>query len=148
MRVQNTVCCYDDPRKYLFSEQRTANAASDCRIERVFQILSGNIALAVTERLYLKKATKYNSKAEQLNLKTVASFLPTYTYADVDDMMPFEDIDFEGIKVMSLKDGEKFLKMQYGDYTSLPLLHNRVGHDLIRWSVDEKIASKYHIYED
>ena len=120
-------------------------ARTDSEIRRLIIRL---IPLKLTERLYLKKATKYNSKAKQLNLKTVASFLPTYTYADIDDMIPFEDIDFEGIKVMSLKDGEKFLKMQYGDYTSLPLLHQRVGHDLIRFSVDEKIASKYHIYED
>lgn len=120
-------------------------ARTDSEIRRLIIRL---IPLKLTEHLYLKKATKYNSKAQKLNLKTVASFLPTYTYADINDMIPFEDIDFEGIKVMSLKDGEKFLKMQYGDYTSLPLLHQRVGHDLIRFSVDEKIASKYHIYED
>ena len=77
-------------------------------------------------------------------VKSVASILEKAQKKKI----PFEDIDFEGIKVMSLKDGEKFLKMQYGDYTSLPLLHQRVGHDLIRFSVDEKIASKYHIYED
>lgn len=106
------------------------------------------IPLRLTEWLYLRKATKLNSKADKLGLKTVASFLPTYTYADVSDMIPYQNINFEGITVMSLKEPEKFLNMQYGDYTQLPLLHNRVGHDLISWQVDDNIAKKYHIYDN
>ena len=83
-----------------------------------------------------------------MGLTTVASFLPTYTYADVKDMIPYQDIDFEGLKVMALKDMDKFLTMQYNDYMRLPLLHQRVGHDLVSWHVDESIAKKYHIYDD
>lgn len=120
-------------------------ARVDCEIRRKLICL---IPLKLTERLYLKKATKYNSLAEKSNLKTIASFLPTYTFADVNDIMPYKDIDFEGITVMTQNDGEKFLKMQYGDYSSLPLLHQRVGHDLIRWSVSDEIAHKYNIFED
>ena len=62
--------------------------------------------------------------------------------------MPYQDVTFEGITVMTQKDGEKFLKMQYGDYSTLPLLHQRVGHDLIRFSVSDEIAEKYNIFED
>lgn len=120
-------------------------ACVDCEIRRR---LIRMIPLRLTEYMYLKKATKFNSSAEKLNLKTVASFLPSYTYADVDDIKPYQDITFEGITVMTQKDGEKFLKMQYGDYKELPLLHKRVGHDLIRWSVSDEIAEKYNIYED
>lgn len=120
-------------------------ARVDCELRRRLIRL---IPLKLTERMYLKKATKYNSLAEKLNLKTVASFLPTYTFADVSDIMPYQDIDFEGITVMTQKDGEKFLKMQYGDYSTLPLLHQRVGHDLIRFSVSDEIANKYNIFED
>lgn len=106
------------------------------------------VPLKLTQRLYIKKATTYNSKAKEMGLTTVASFLPTYTYADVEDMLPYQDINFEGVKVMALKDMDKFLTMQYKDYMQLPLLHKRVGHDLISWHVDEEIAKKYHIYDD
>ena len=105
------------------------------------------VPLTLTERLYLKKATKLNKKAKELKLTTVASFLPDYTYIDIDDIMPYQDIDFEGVRVMALKNMDKFLTMQYGDYHKLPLLHNRVGHDLLSWSVDDDIARKYHIYD-
>lgn len=106
------------------------------------------VPLKLTQRLYIKKATTYNSKAEEMGLTTVASFLPTYTYADVKDMIPYQDIDFEGVKVMALKDMDKFLTMQYKNYMQLPLLHQRVGHDLVSWHVDEEIAKKYNIYND
>ena len=106
------------------------------------------IPLKLTQYLYIRKATYYNSKAKEMGLTTVASFLPTYTYADVDDILPYQDIDFEGVRVMALKDMDKFLQMQYKNYMELPLLHQRVGHDLIRWYVNDDIASKYHIYDD
>lgn len=106
------------------------------------------VPLKLTQYMYIRKATTYNSKAKELGLTTVASFLPTYTYADVTDMLPYQDINFEGVKVMALKDMDKFLTMQYKNYMQLPLLHQRVGHDLISWHVDEKIAEKYNIYND
>lgn len=106
------------------------------------------IPLKLTQKLYIKKATTYNSKAKDMKLTTVASFVPTYTYADVDKMIPYQDIDFEGVRAMALKDIEGFLTMQYKDYMSLPMLHQRVGHDLIRFSIDEDIANKYNIYDN
>ncbi len=105
------------------------------------------VPLKLTQHLYIRKATKLNKQAKELKLTTVASFLPDYTYIDVSDIMPYQDIDFEGIRIMALKDMDKFLTMQYGDYHKLPLLHNRVGHDLITWSVDDDIARKYHIFD-
>ena len=106
------------------------------------------IPLKLTQKLYIKKATQYNSKAKEMGLTTVASFVPTYTYADVDKMIPYQDINFEGVTCMALKDIEGFLTMQYNDYMALPLMHQRVGHDLISWHIDDEIAKKYHIYED
>ncbi len=106
------------------------------------------VPLKLTQKLYIKKATKYNAKAKELGLTTVASFVPTYTYADVDKMIPYQDIDFEGVKTMALKDIEGFLTMQYKNYMELPLMHQRVGHDLISWHIDDEIAKKYHIYDD
>ncbi len=106
------------------------------------------IPLKLTQKLYIKKATKYNAKAKEMGLTTVASFVPTYTYADVDKMIPYQDIDFEGVKTMALKDIEGFLTMQYKNYMALPLMHQRVGHDLISWHIDDEIAKKYHIYDD
>lgn len=120
-------------------------ARTSAELKRIFIRL---IPLKLTEFMYIKKATKYNKKAKELNLKTVASFLPTYTYADVEDIIPYQNINFEGVQVMALKDIDKFLQMQYGDYMQLPLLHNRVGHDLISWSIDDDIAKKYNIYDN
>lgn len=111
------------------------------------RLLIHMIPLKLTQYLYIRKATYYNPKAKELGLTTVASFLPTYTHADVCDI-EYQDIDFEGVRVMALKDMDKFLTMQYGNYMELPLLHQRVGHDLIRWEVKDDIAEKYHIYDD
>ena len=106
------------------------------------------IPLKLTQKIYINKVTMYNSRAKELGLKTVACFTPTYTYANVEDMIPYQDINFEGITVMALKDIDSFLTMQYHDFMQLPLLHQRVGHDLISWGISDEIAKKYHIYDD
>lgn len=106
------------------------------------------IPLKLTQKIYIKKVTKYNSKAKEMGLRTVACFTPTYTYADVEDMIPYQDINFEGITVMALKDIDKFLTMQYHDFMKMPMPHQRVGHDLVSWGITDEVASKYHIYED
>ena len=74
--------------------------------------------------------------------------MPTYTFADLKDMLPYQDIVFEGVNAMALKDMDSFLTMQYGDYMPLPDLHQRVGHDLIRWGISDNMAEKYHIYDE
>ena len=106
------------------------------------------IPLKLTQRIYINKATRYNKKAKENNLTTVASFVPTYTFAKIDDMLPYQDVDFEGLNVMALKDMDSFLTMQYGDYMKLPDQHQRVGHDLINWGISDRMAEKYHIYDD
>lgn len=132
---------YDEPPKTSF--EKRARFINEFR-----RILVHMIPLKFTQWIYIKHVTKYNKKAKDMGLTTVACFTPTYTYADVDKMIPYQDINFEGITVMALKDIEGFLTMQYGDYMELPLLHKRVGHDLVSWSVDDDIAKKYHIYDD
>ena len=109
------------------------------------RLLMHMVPLSLTQKLYIKEATKYNSKAEKLGLTTVASFVPTYTYAKTTDMLPYQDVNFEGITVKALCDMDKFLTMQYGDYMQLPAEHQRVGHDLIRWSISDAMAEKYNI---
>ncbi len=129
---------YDGPAKD--SKERSARFVNEVR-----RLLVHLVPLSFTQWIYIKRATKYNKKAKQMGLKTVASFVPTYTYADVEDMKPYQDINFEGVQAMGLKDMDKFLKMQYGDYMQLPAPHQRVGHDLIRWSISDKMAEKYNI---
>lgn len=132
---------YDEPAKTSF--ERRARFINEFRRRLVHLI-----PLKFTQWLYIRHVTQYNKKAKEMGLTTVACFTPTYTYADVDKMIPYQDINFEGITVMALKDIDSFLTMQYKDYMQLPLLHQRVGHDLISWSVDDYIAEKYHIYDD
>lgn len=40
----------------------------------------------------------------------------------------FEDVDFEGHKVMAIKERKKFLTLRYGDYMQLPPVEERVTH--------------------
>ena len=106
------------------------------------------IPLELTQKLYIRTATRYNAVAKERGLTTVASFVPTYTYDTIEDMIPYQDVMFEGVQVMALKDMDKFLTMQYGDYMELPQMHQRVGHDLISWSISDRMAAKYHIYDE
>jgi len=95
-------------------------------------------SLKKTQQAYLDKATSLNSRAEELGLTTVASFVPSYTYIKLEDLLPYQDVLFEGHRVKVPRRPEVFLTMQYGDYLQLPPKHNRVAHKLLRWSVDVK----------
>ena len=95
-----------------------------------------SMPLEFTQWLYIKAATWYNKKAEKLGLSTVASFVPSYTYIKREDLLPYRDVTFEGVPAKVPHKMEVFLEMQYGDYMQLPPIHKRVGHDLIRWSVN------------
>ena len=89
-----------------------------------------------SQREYLKVATRYNDKAEELGLETVASFVPGYTFIKLTDLLPYQDITFEGVPAKIPNRPDIFLTMQYGDFMELPAKHQQIGHPLIRWSVD------------
>ncbi len=95
-------------------------------------------SLKKTQQAYLNEATKFNGRVEELGLTTVASFVPSYTYIKVDDLLPYQDVLFDGHTVKVPKRPDIFLTMQYGDYLQLPPKHNQVAHRLVRWSVDVK----------
>ena len=82
-------------------------------------------------------ATRYNDKAEKLGLHTVASFVPSYTWIRLDDLLPYQRGVFEGVEVSVPKRPDIFLKMQYGNYMELPPKHMQVAHRLVRWSTWE-----------
>ena len=71
-----------------------------------------------------------------MGLSYVASFVPSYTYIKREDLLPYKDVIFENLTVKVPNKPEVFLEMQYGDYMQMPPIHKRVGHDLIRWSVN------------
>lgn len=93
--------------------------------------------LSVTQREYDTFVQKYNRQAKVLDLHTVASFVPTYTWADINTLLPYKTVEFEGVQAMVANKPEVFLEMQYGDYMTPPLPHKQVGHDLIEWSTGE-----------
>ena len=95
-------------------------------------------SLRKTQQAYLAKATSLNKKAKELGLTTVASFVPSYTYIKLEDLLPYQDVLFDGHRVKVPRRPDVFLTMQYGDYLQLPPKHNRVAHRLLRWSVDLK----------
>lgn len=93
-------------------------------------------SLTKSQEAYIKVATRYNDKAKEMGLHTVASFVPGYTYIMLEDLLPYKDVIFEGVNTKVPNHPEVFLTMQYGDFMELPLKHQQVGHPLIRWSVD------------
>ena len=107
------------------------------------------IDLKDSQERYLAKATMYNSQAEELDLKTVASFVPTYTFIDLADLLPYQRGIFEDVEISVPKRPDIFLEMQYGDYMQLPPLHARVAHRLVRWSdgVNGADNEKKRIYQ-
>lgn len=93
--------------------------------------------LTLTQRAYISAATRYNSHARERGLRTVGSFVPTYTYIDLNDLLPYQRGKFENIEVSVPKRPDIFLKMQYGDYMQLPPKHMQVAHRLKRWATWE-----------
>lgn len=92
-----------------------------------------NKSLAETQKAYDAAVKKYRNNK---NCNYVASFTPSYTMVQLDDLLPFKDADFEGLTVMVPQHPEVFLQMQYGDYEALPMPHARIGHSLLRWNCD------------
>ena len=90
--------------------------------------------LGPSQKKYVDAATRYNAQAQELGLTIVASFIPTFTYVDLNDLLPYQRGMFAGVEVSLAKRPDVFLEMQYGDYMQLPPPHLRVPHPLIRWS--------------
>lgn len=105
----------------------------------VHRMLFRSFPLTITQRNYDNFVQKYNDRAKELDLHTVASFVPTYTWADLDTLLPYQDTEFEGVRVMVAHKPEVFLTMQYGDFRSHPMPHKQVGHALVDWSVDTTV---------
>ena len=97
-------------------------------------------SLDETQAAYDAVATTYDDQAEELGLEYVASFVPTYTMAKVEDLYPAQRVNFDGLELMLPKSPEKFLAMQYGNYMVMPYPHQRAGHDLLLWSDAEGVG--------
>ena len=93
--------------------------------------------LRESQERYIAAATRYNAKAEELGLTVVASFVPSFTWIDLNDLLPYQRGTFEGIEVSVPKRPDVFLTMQYGNFMELPPVHMQVAHRLIRWSTWE-----------
>ena len=96
------------------------------------------MSLKDSQQEYLKVATKYNDKAREMNLRTVGSFVVSFTCIDLVDLLPYERDLFEGVEVSVPKYPHSMMKMQYGDYMKYPLPHQQVSHKVVKWSVGEE----------
>ena len=83
---------------------------------------------------------RYDRDHEELSLRFVASFVPSYTMAQVTDLFPTQRVKFDEIEVEIPNKPEIFLAMQYGDYMVMPYPHQRAGHDLLLWSDEEGVG--------
>lgn len=84
-----------------------------------------------TQASFDKLVQRYDSRAEEDGLEYVACFVPSYTMVKRCDLLPYREVDFEGIKVNVPAHPERFLRMQYGDFMALPMPHQRTGHGLL-----------------
>lgn len=121
-------------------ERQPRNEMEREYIEKAKQTLkeSWDVDLNDTQEDYLRKVTMYNDFAEKDKLTTVACYSPSYTYIDVQDLLPYQRGMFEGVEVSIPRRPDVFLEMQYGDYMKLPPLHDQVAHRLVRWSTWEE----------
>ncbi len=133
-KIHNRVVNKQKPEQYFISEKKRTFA------EKMIHLLNEGhrrfyrlIPLWLTQKLYLRKAEKYN---ENENLQYVASFVPSYTFIKRDDLLPYKRLNFAGFQALVPRRPEVFLEMQYGDFMAMPPEHKRMGHDLIAWSAD------------
>lgn len=136
VRIHNRFC-----NKGLPSPKDTLKASSLKErwyhfVGRTQRALYKAMPLKTTQRWYINHVTQYNSKLKRNGGCTVASFVPTYTYINTADLLPYKDAAFEGITVKVPNKPEVFLTMQYGDFMSLPPQHKQVGHILVRYKAD------------
>lgn len=103
-------------------------------VGRVLAHHYGTISLKQTQEAYDRVVTRYDANHEALGLQFVASFVPSYTMAKVEDLFPTQRVQFDEIEVEIPRRPEVFLDMQYGDYMVMPYPHDRAGHDLLLWS--------------
>ena len=98
--------------------------------------------LRISQQAYIEAATRYNADAEKNELTIVASFIPSFTYIDLNDLFPLQRGMFEDVEVSLPRRPEVFLKMQYGDFMKLPPKHQQIAHRLVRWSTWEAHGGK------
>ena len=96
-------------------------------------------SLTKTQAAYNEAVTAYNNDER---LHYVASFVPSFTIVHLDDLLPYQDVEFEGHMLKAPAKPEVFLQMQYGDFMTLPMPHQQRGHGLLRW------RDKNHSSED
>lgn len=96
--------------------------------------------LSATQADYDRTVKKYNSSPEKTTKGFVACFVPSYTMVQKKDLLPFRTVEFEGHSIQIPVHPERFLRMQYGDYSELPPIHKRTGHDLIKFGRVDGIA--------
>lgn len=98
--------------------------------------------LSVTQASYDHMVRKYDSDSEKTKKGFVACFVPSYTMVQKKDLLPYRTVDFEGHSIQIPSNPERFLRMQYGDFSELPPLHKRTGHGLIEFGKIESLANE------
>ena len=97
-------------------------------------------SLADTQAAYNEAVTVYNDDPD---LHFVASYIPTFTIVHLDDLLPYQDVEFAGETLMAPAHPEVFLQMQYGDFMTMPMPHQQRGHGLLRWSDPEHSSDEF-----
>lgn len=94
-----------------------------------------NMSLAKSQEAYDLAVTELSHSAGKESYSYVASFVPSYTMIRKEDLLPYHEVDFAGIKLNMPAKPETFLAMQYGDFMALPPMHKRIGHALLEMGV-------------
>ncbi len=97
-------------------------------------------SLMDTQRAYDETVTLFNGDD---SMRFVASYVATFTCVHLDDLLPYRDVDFEGITLKVPNHPEVFLQMQYGNFMAIPMPHQQRGHGLLRWKGTEKSSDDF-----
>ena len=97
-------------------------------------------SLAKTQKDYEDTVTQFNDVED---FHYVASHVPTFTMVHLDDLLPYQDVDFDGMTLKCPAKPEVFLQMQYGDFMTMPQPHQQRGHALIWWSDPDRNCAEF-----
>ncbi len=136
VRIHNRFCNKGLPEPKFKSKIRSPRQLWYRFVGKAQRIVYKSMPLSITQHWYIKHVTKYNKLLDKKENCTVASFVPTYTYIKINDLLPYRRKSFENIEVSIPNKAEVFLTMQYGDFMEMPPKHQQVGHELIQYKAD------------
>ena len=82
-----------------------------------------------TYNAYIAHVTKYNDTDAQY----AVSYVESFTCIPLSALLPYQNLQFEGLSLSAPANPDPLLGMQFGDYLQLPPPHQCRGHRVVSW---------------